>query len=660
MRPLNLLSISIVLFLLIGCTNEKDKEINTDDPISEGSINDVTVPSGFDYKTTKTIYVKVSSSNFAGSNLITAYLSTPAGEKIKMFSGLSDENGVLNMELSVPTYIDELYISKQAAGLEFFETASIATEYVNVEFDVESELVPFEASQARKSNTCNDFIYVVNGNGEFFSINLDNDLAITDYPDLSGGSFAATYDRENNIIYYDVKGKLYSYVKETGTSTLIASLNTSSNNLNDGYPRMVINPSDGYLYIAAKEDFAIIDPSDGSVVKNARIQGISGSQNGGGDFDFSSDGTLYQVSSGGMFRMAFNSDSTIINATRISADNFPHYLTGVTIDRFDRLYASTNHSNSKLIQMDINDGSYVILRNMGRKMNDLSSFRCTEEDFAGQDADGDGVVDGFDLYPNDSTRAFESYTPGENGFGTYAFEDLYPAKGDYDFNDIIVHYRHTSVSNADNKIVEFKTKYIVKTVQSDLPSGFAFELPIHADSILSVTGSRVTAGAVTLDSKGLESGIAPEKPVVVAFDDHFALISRPGKISKSDEFEVVITFTEPIDPSSLPIGAFNPFIFINKDRTKEVHLANFPTTSKFNQSLQTDGVDDGNFKTAEGHPWAIHLPHKFHPPKEAIDITNAYSNFENFVESSGSANSNWYTDDTGNRVESKMHLDNEE
>jgi len=36
------------------------------------------------------------------------------------------------------------------------------------------------------------------------------------------------------------------------------------------------------------------------------------------------------------------------------------------------------------------------------------------------DADGDGVPDNQDAYPNDPTRAFDNYTPAA-GFGTLAF-----------------------------------------------------------------------------------------------------------------------------------------------------------------------------------------------------------------------------------------------
>ncbi len=58
----------------------------------------------------------------------------------------------------------------------------------------------------------------------------------------------------------------------------------------------------------------------------------------------------------------------------------------------------------------------------------------------GTDADGDGVPNDEDDYPNDGDRAFDNYYPA-NGPGTLAYEDLWPGKGDYDFNDLVLDYR---------------------------------------------------------------------------------------------------------------------------------------------------------------------------------------------------------------------------
>ena len=54
------------------------------------------------------------------------------------------------------------------------------------------------------------------------------------------------------------------------------------------------------------------------------------------------------------------------------------------------------------------------------------------------DADGDQIEDYYDDYPQDGARAFNNYYPARDTYGTLAYEDLWPHRGDYDFNDLVV------------------------------------------------------------------------------------------------------------------------------------------------------------------------------------------------------------------------------
>ncbi len=57
---------------------------------------------------------------------------------------------------------------------------------------------------------------------------------------------------------------------------------------------------------------------------------------------------------------------------------------------------------------------------------------------------GDGVPNDEDDYPEDPTRAFNSYDTA-----SVAFEDLWPAMGDYDFNDLVLGCTYKIVTNAE-------------------------------------------------------------------------------------------------------------------------------------------------------------------------------------------------------------------
>ncbi|OHX67284.1 LruC domain-containing protein [Flammeovirga pacifica] len=648
------------IFLFSSCVKDLNENLKSDSKNLDESFTSLPIPNDFDFSTTKRIHLKISSSNFSINSNYTYYFIDNSNNKVNIGKGFSSSGNLLEVFFSIPNYVKKVYIQKDAAELQWLITAAVNSEYMFVEFNESTPLVKtFQRTVANNNSrtstgTCEDYLVATNGKGKSFTIHQEDNFSITNYADIEAKSWAMAYDQETSTMYYDVKGKLYKRTLGTSTSTLITNISTSFSGLNDGYPRMTFK--DGKLYIGGNGDYAILDAATGSTLKNITVTNFPRSKNGGGDLVFDSDGNLFQACSGGLYQLEMNADTTVFNAIRLSADDFPYYLTGIAIDRFDYIYASTNESNSKIIKMDKQDGSFAIVDTLDRTCNDLAAFVCSDEDFAGQDSDGDGVNDGFDEYPNDPDLAFNNYNPGSNGFGSYAFEDLYPEIGDYDFNDVIVHYRHNYITNANNLVVKIESKYIAKSVDADYNSGFGIALPMSLDSISSVTGSTLTTGNVALNGKGTESGVSAANPVVIVFDNQNAIVSG-GEIKSSDEMDMVINFTNPITTQLLNFEEFNPFIFVNT-RDREVHLSGKQPTSKFNSELFTNGSDVGSFKTSTNHPWALSIGHTFHPPKEGVDITQAYSNISAFATSGGTSNADWYTDDEGNRNLEFILLDN--
>ncbi|MBD0401421.1 LruC domain-containing protein [Flammeovirga sp. EKP202] len=657
-----LLQIAILSLLWSCATTITDDTTSITDNTPQTTTStfaDVTVPEGFNYSTSKELHIKVISPNYPRQSMLQLYYIDNHDEKVEIQNAVSTEAGAFETIITVPSYVEKLYMTKNAVGLIWEEEVNIVSNFLTFSFDENSNVIDSFAydqfsSNKRTRSSCEDYLVAINGKGKAFTIHQENDYTITEYPDIYEKSYAMAYDQENDVMYYDVKGNLYSHTLSTGVSVLIDTMRTTDDNLNNGYPRMTMK--DGKLFIGTKGAYAILDPSTGAVLKNISVQNLPDNKNAGGDLVFDSKGDLYQACSGGLYRLEMNADTTVYTATRISADNFPYYLTGVAIDRFDNIYVSTNGKNSKIIRMDKNDGSYAIVQRYNRNINDLAAFICSENDFVNDDADGDGISDGFDEYPNDPTMAFNNYYPGRNGFGTFAFEDLYPNEGDYDFNDVIVHYRHNYITNANNEVVKIKSKYVAKSVKATFNSGFGFALPFHIDSIASVTGSILNTNLVTLNAKGTETGVSDENPVVIVFDNQNSIVTNNGNIKYSDVIDMEMIFTSPISVQTLAFEEFNPFIFAN-EREREIHLPGFEPTIKFNTAYRTAGEDTGDYRTTTGHPWGLSIIHKFHPPKENIDITTAYNNFGRFVTSNGLSFRNWYTDDEGNRNTDKMYLD---
>ena len=109
-----------------------------------------------------------------------------------------------------------------------------------------------------------------------------------------------------------------------------------------------------------------------------------------------------------------------------------------------------------------------------------------------------------------------------------AFEDLWPAYGDYDMNDLVVNIRFNRVTNAQNQVVDLINLYDVQAVGGSLRNGFGFQLDnVDVGVIGSVTGYSVNPGSyISLASNGLESGTV--KPVVILWDDAENVINREG------------------------------------------------------------------------------------------------------------------------------------
>lgn len=120
------------------------------------------------------------------------------------------------------------------------------------------------------------------------------------------------------------------------------------------------------------------------------------------------------------------------------------------------------------------------------------------------DTDGDTVPDNLDDYPDDPTRAFDSYYPNQVDFVSVAFEDLWPAYGDYDLNDFVVNLNYQTVTNAQNNVVDVIVKYQIMADGASLDNGFGIVFDADPAAIESVTGYIVMGNAIVYDAKALK------------------------------------------------------------------------------------------------------------------------------------------------------------
>lgn len=285
------------------------------------------------------------------------------------------------------------------------------------------------------------------------------------------------------------------------------------------------------------------------------------------------------------------------------------------------------------------------------------------------DTDNDGIADDIDVFPNDPDRAGESYYPGSNQFGSLAFEDLWPSQGDYDFNDLIVDFRYRIISNANNEIKDVEIDYSVRAIGGSLRNGFGIELNIPAAAVASVSGNELYTSTITKNTNGTEA--AQSNAVVIAFDDAFDLLTNNGTqtvntiktdaFSNPDTLNLRIVLGSPVASSELPSSSFNPFMFVDQDRGKEVHLSGKTPTDLVNVNNFQTGDDLtnpslGNYYVTEGNlPWAIETAEIFSYPAEKEDVVQAFNYFSIWAQSGGSVSQDWYLDFSGYRNNGKVY-----
>ncbi len=281
------------------------------------------------------------------------------------------------------------------------------------------------------------------------------------------------------------------------------------------------------------------------------------------------------------------------------------------------------------------------------------------------DADGDLVADALDAYPNDATRAFNSYYPNEVDFASYAFEDLWPSYGDYDCNDLVMNFNYKTVTNAQNKVVDLIAKFQVKSSGASFDNGFGVSLNVAPSNVASVTGCIKVGTVVNMDPKGYEAGHTTHT-VIIPVDAVNTLLGRSlinvehGGYSVQTEVQTVTVHLS-TPQNSIGTAPFNPFIFVNQDRGKEVHFKDQAPTELANpvyfgsMNDASDPTASYYYRSTTGLPWAIEVPTSFVYPVEKADILETYLHFAQWAQSSGTEFTDWYMDKPGYRNNANIY-----
>lgn len=231
--------------------------------------------------------------------------------------------------------------------------------------------------------------------------------------------------------------------------------------------------------------------------------------------------------------------------------------------------------------------------------------------------------------PGDEDNAITHY-------GTLTYEDQWPSEGDYDMNDVVIEYKSTLYRRIiGNNVYKIIDEFTPIHNGGTYTCGFGYQLHNIASS-KSIKFSGPLSGRIESDQP---------HPTVILFDDVREVLGQ--KFTVTTELNNV--------GESLVTPPYNPFLFVN-DRSREIHLVNYPPTEKADMDLFNTQDDVSNTASSiyylaryeeEGinlMPFGINLPNvlDFNIPAEGVRIYKTYPDFIGWVKSNGSNNKDWY------------------
>ena len=259
--------------------------------------------------------------------------------------------------------------------------------------------------------------------------------------------------------------------------------------------------------------------------------------------------------------------------------------------------------------------------------------------------------------------------PSSDTWATLAFEDHWPLVGDYDMNDLVVHYRLSSY-DVEGTLMRVKIEGEVVALGASYHNGFAFRLP-------GLLRSEVDTGRLVFKINGVEQSVSPleadrTEAIFIIADDlwDFVTAGENCKYYRTETgcgsniqmtFSLEIPMEANINKADVAGFPYDPFIFGSEGHERsyvfgeapgrrfEIHLKNQAPTEAFKLGFLGRGEDASDadnglyFINANNMPWALNIPYEWEHPVEYMDIKYAYPDFHSFVTSSGGLNIDWYT-----------------
>lgn len=254
------------------------------------------------------------------------------------------------------------------------------------------------------------------------------------------------------------------------------------------------------------------------------------------------------------------------------------------------------------------------------------------------------------------------YMP-DKGWGTLLFEDMWPAKGDYDFNDFAAWYKIQLYTEGK------KSKYtdaILVSVRLNAMGGYLpYHLCLRMDELKSEEIAEIQPYETPSETGSFKLVTTGKDRAVFVFDwpnlrgsngGRFYNTEQQYKVSSADLDKNVVSFMIYLDEgkkteTNFQSESFNFFLQKEGDG-KEIHMMGYAPTPDFENEYDKISKDNSKildlnyyYRTNDGFVWGLKVPDAISHAKEGVDFCKAYKKFGEWVTSGGTDKKEWYRND---------------
>jgi len=240
-----------------------------------------------------------------------------------------------------------------------------------------------------------------------------------------------------------------------------------------------------------------------------------------------------------------------------------------------------------------------------------------------------------------------NYFPSADSYYQVGYEDQYPKKGDYDFNDLTVAYQVRYGLNSDNEVVTIRgTAYLI-TRGAGFNHDWHLHIPLPASTSAVVTcttflvpGDDYSFQNCSPSGNGFNNGAADIQVFTATADIFTDPQGAPFTNTMKGQSYVLgpkstfrVDLSDPLPAASIGAAPFDPYLFV------------YNTGEKI-QLMQVNPA----FRDQNGFPFGMLMPVDWLPPLEYFSISTIYPLFDAFVASEATTNLDWYNTFLSNYV----------